>query len=149
MLRYSVKKDPDKTAKAYGYEFHCSPKHSMNIIRVIRGMKTNKAKTFLEDVIAMKRPVPFIYHKRKTSHRKGHVGPGGYPKKASEHVLKVIKNAENNAEYKGLDVDNMIISHISTYEGRKIKGTMPRAHGRATDKNEQTTDIEIIIEEVE
>jgi ribosomal protein L22 len=26
---------------------------------------------------------------------------------------------------------------------------MPRAHGRATDKNETTTDVEIILEEVE
>jgi len=43
----------------------------------------------------------------------------------------------------------MKISNISTYGGRVIKGIMPRAHGRATDKNTKTTNIEIILEEVE
>jgi large subunit ribosomal protein L22 len=64
-------------------------------------------------------------------------------------MLKVVKNAENNAEYKGFDVDKMKITHISAYQGRIIRGIMPRAHGRATDKNETTTDVEIILEEVE
>jgi len=32
MRRYSIKDlNPEKTAKAYGYELRCSPKHSMNI----------------------------------------------------------------------------------------------------------------------
>jgi len=43
----------------------------------------------------------------------------------------------------------MKIIHISTYRGRTIHGIMPRAQGRATDKNENTTDIEIILEEAE
>ena len=56
---------------------------------------------------------------------------------------------ENNAEYKGFDTENMKIAHISAYTGRMLKGMMPRAHGRATDKNKYTTDIEIVLEEVE
>ena len=64
-------------------------------------------------------------------------------------MLKTLENAENNAEYKGFDIENMKISHISTYGGRGVKGIMPRAHGRATDKITKTTNIEIIIEEVE
>jgi ribosomal protein L22 len=43
----------------------------------------------------------------------------------------------------------MKITHLSAYQGRKTKGTMPRAHGRATDKNRTTTNIEIILEEEE
>jgi len=148
MLRYSTEIDPDKTAKAYGYELHCSPKDSKNIARAIRGMKLEQAKLYLEDVIALKKAVPAVFHNGKVAHQKG-IGPGSFPQKAASYILKTLKNAENNAEYKGFDVENMRIRHINTYRGRIIKGIMPRAQGRATDKNRKTTNVEIIIEEVE
>jgi len=148
MQRYSTEADQDKTAKAYGYELHCSPKDSKNIARALRGMKVEAAKQYLEEVIELKRAVPAIYHKRKISHQKA-IGPGKFPEKAARYLLKILKNAENNAEYKGFDVENMRIKHMSAYRGRIIKGFMPRAQGRATDKNKMTTNVEIIIEEVE
>lgn len=148
MQRYSIELDPNKSAKAYGFEIHCSPKDSMNLAYAIKGMKTENAKKFLEEIIEMRRPLPAAFHKRKLAHQKG-IGPGSYPQKAASKMLKILENAENNAEYKGFDVENMKISHISTYKGRIIRGIMPRAQGRATDKNKQTTNIEIILEEVE
>jgi large subunit ribosomal protein L22 len=148
MQKYSTEMDPDKTAKAYGYELHCSPKDSKNIAKAIRGMKLEVAKQYLEDVIIQKRALPAIFHKRKVSHQKG-VGPGSFPQKAANYWLKILTNAENNAEYKGFDVENMKIAHASSYRGRIIKGFMPRAQGRATDWNKKTTNIEIILEEVE
>jgi large subunit ribosomal protein L22 len=148
MPKYSAKKDLEKSARAYGYELHCSQKDCMNIAHALRGMSIESAKKYLEDIIAMKRALPAIYHKKKREHQK-RIGPGSFPEKAARYVLKVVKNAENNAEYKGFDVDKMKITHISAYQGRIIKGIMPRAHGRATDKNETTTDVEMILEEVE
>jgi large subunit ribosomal protein L22 len=147
-MKYSTETDPDKTAKAYGYELHCSKKDSMNLANAINGMKIEDAKKYLQEIIDMKRPLPAIYHNKKRSHQKG-IGPGSYPQKAAKYMLKTLENAENNAEYKGFDVENMKVKHISTYGGRIIKNVMPRAHGRATDKNRKTTNIEIIIEEVE
>jgi large subunit ribosomal protein L22 len=149
MPGYSVGEiDQEKTARAYGYEFHCSPKDSVNIASAIRGMKLAEAKKYLEEVIAMKRAIPFRTYKGKVSHRRG-MGPGRYPRKAAECILYVLKNAENNAEYKGLNPEDMVIRYICAYKGRKIEGIMPRAYGRATQKNEQTTNIEVVIEEVE
>ena len=148
MPKYSTEKDLEKSARAYGYELHCSQKDCMNIAYALNGMTVEKAKKYLEDVIAMKHAIPAIYHKRKRLHQKG-IGPGSFPEKAARYMLKVVKNAENNAEYKGFDVEKMKITHISAYQGRIIKGIMPRAHGRATDKNETTTDVELILEEVE
>jgi large subunit ribosomal protein L22 len=148
MPKYATELDPDKSAKAYGFELHCSPKDSINIAYRLKGMKIETAKKYLEDIIALKQPLPAVFHNKKRAHQQG-VGPGSYPQKAAKYILKVLKNAENNAEYKGFDVENMKISHISAYRGREIKGVMPRAHGRATDKNEQTTNVEIILEEAE
>ena len=147
-MKYSTNVDPDKTAKAYGYELHCSRKDSMNLAHAIRGKKVEDAKKYLQDIIDMKRPLPAVFHNGKRAHQKG-IGPGSFPQKAAKYMLKTLENAENNAEYKGFDPNNMKISSISTYGGRIIKGIMPRAHGRATDKNRKTTNIEIIIEEVD
>ena len=147
-MKYSADLDPDKTAKAYGYELHCSRKDSLNLAYAIRGMKTEQAKKYLKEVSDMKKPLPAVFHKRKRAHQTG-IGPGSFPQKAAKYMLRVLENAENNAEYKGFDPDNMKIKHVSTYGGRVIKGIMPRAHGRATDKNTRTTNIEIILEEVE
>jgi len=147
-MKYSTSIDPDKSAKAYGYELHCSRKDSTNLAYAIKGMKTEDAKKYLQEIIDLKRPLPAIFHNGKIAHQKG-IGPGSFPQKAAEYMLKTLENAENNAEYKGFDVENMKISNISTYAGRVIKGIMPRAHGRGSNKNTKTTNIEIIIEEVE
>ena len=147
-MKYSTEFDPDKTAKAYGYELHCSRKDAQNLAYAIHGMKTEKAKKFLQEIIDLKRPLPAVFHNGKRAHQKG-IGPGSFPKKAAKYMLKTLENAENNAEYKVFDVENMKIIHISTYGGRVIRGIMPRAQGRGTDKNTKTTNIEIIIEEEE
>ena len=85
-----------------------SPKHCVEICNAIRGMEVTKAKNYLEDVIDMKKSVPFKRHNRQVGHRKGQEGwaAGRYPVKAAEQVLKVLENAEANAEYKGMDTEN-------------------------------------------
>ena len=117
-------------------------------MRAIKGKTIAQARELLEDVVALKRAIPFPMHNDDVSHRRG-MGPGAYPQKASQHILAVLKNAENNAEYKGLDTESMVITHASAYRGRKIQGFMPRAFGRSSPKNETTTNVEIIVEEKE
>ena len=147
-MKYSTELDPEKTAKAYGYELHCSPKDSRNICYAIHGMNVDTAKRYLGEIVDMKRALPAVFHKQKVAHRKD-IGPGTYPQKAARYMLKVLKNAENNAEYKGFDVEHLRITHASAYRGRVIRGFMPRAQGRGTNWNRKTTNIEIILEEVE
>lgn len=147
-MKYSTESDPDKTARAYGYELNCSVKDSKNIAHALRGKTLQYAKKYVQEVVDQKRAVPSVFHKRKRSHRKK-IGPGSYPKKAAQEILKTLINAENNAEYKGFDSENMKIKHFSAYGGRVIKGIIPRAFGRATSKSRRTTNIEIILEEVE
>jgi len=147
-MKYSTESDPDKTAKAFGYEMHCSLKDSQNLAYAIRGKKVDWAKKYLQEIVDMKRPLPAVFHNNKRAHQKG-IGPGSFPQKAARYMLKTLENAENNAEYKGFDIENMKIIHISAYGGRVIRGIMPRAQGRATDKNTHTTNVEIILEEVD
>ena len=37
---------------------------------------------------------------------------GQWPKKSAEFLLNMLKNAESNAELRGLDVDSLVIEHI-------------------------------------
>jgi large subunit ribosomal protein L22 len=62
-------------------------------------------------------------------------------------VLQVLQNAESNAEYEGLDTGQLYIFVASCARGRIRKASMPRAHGRATPWNEQTTHVEIVLRE--
>ena len=71
---------------------------------------------------------------------------GRYPQKAAKEFLKVLLNAENNAKYKGLDSENLKITHVVTKTGHTFRGSMPRAQGRATPKNHETVSVEMILE---
>lgn len=145
---YTATADPDTTAKALGKEMPVSPKFAREVAGMIRGMKVETARQALEDVIDKKRAVPLKRYNKRVSHKPG-VGPGRYPVKAAKAILGVLDSASSNAEYKGLDVSNMAIATISVARGRTIPGHMPRAHGRATQWNQETVNLEIIIAEVE
>ncbi len=150
-IEYSVELEKDRTARAMGYEMDISFKHAVEICREIRGMKLQEAKEYLEDVIKARRAVPFRKYKRDVGHRRGldRWYAGRYPQKAAREILKVLRNAEGNAEYKGLDPENMIIRHIQAKKGRVIRGILPRAFGRATPFNNTLTTVEVIVEEVQ
>ncbi len=148
-IKYSYQPaDETKAAKAMGYEMPISFKHAVEICRELRGKKIEEAKKILEDVIALRRPIPFKRYKKKVAHKSGlHKWYAGrYPQKAARYILKVLKNLEANAEYKGLDVDKLVIVHAQAKKGRVIKRYMPRAFGRATPKFQQLTTVEFVAE---
>ncbi len=141
--------DREKIAKAIGRELRISPKSSVEICRAVRKKNVEKAKEFLNEVIAMKRPVPMKRFKKGVAHKKGleKAYAGKYPVKAASQILRVLESAEVNAEYKGLDTERLFVKHISTQRGRVIRGILPRAFGRASAHNEQTTNIEVVLQE--
>ena len=141
--------DPERMARASGRDLRISPKHSVELLREIRGMMLNDALRYLDDVIAKKRPVPMKRHNDSQGHKPGRgFGPGRYPVKVAKAVKKILLNAKNNAEQKGLDVDRLKIIHAAAHRGPVLRGYIPRAFGRATPFNEQTTHIEIVVEEI-
>jgi large subunit ribosomal protein L22 len=147
-MGYTQEADPETTSKAIGKEISVSPKHCREVCKMLRGMRVDKAREYLQSVADLKTPVPYTRYKMFLS-PKPKVGPGRYPRKAAKAILAVIESARSNAEYKGLDADNMMIKNACAHRGRIQQGYMPRAFGRSTPWNEQTTNIEIILEEVE
>jgi large subunit ribosomal protein L22 len=148
MKGYSIELDPETTAKAIGKDLRISYKNSIEVCSAVRGMPIEDAKNYLEKVIEKTVPVPYRKHKRHINHRKGlGFGPGKFPVNAAKAILDLINTAENNAEYKGLDPEEMFIAHISAYRGRIFEGWRSRARGRTTPWNTVSTNIELIIQE--
>ncbi len=148
MKGYSAAFDPEKTARALGKDLPISRKKSMELCRKLRGMRLQDAKDYLEDVMNMKRAVPFRRYTAGAGHKKG-IGPGKYPVKPAKYILETLESAESNADYNGLDTDELVIKSIAAHPGRVYKGFMPRAHGRSTPWNNKTTNIEVILENPE
>jgi large subunit ribosomal protein L17e len=46
----------------------------------------------------------------------------------------LLKNAESNAELKGLDVDHLVIDHMQVNQAPKTRRRTYRAHGRINRK---------------
>jgi large subunit ribosomal protein L22 len=155
--RYSLKvEDEERTAKAMRWDVPISPKESYEIFKVIRGMKLKEAEKLMEAVINMKIPIPFVRYKLGVSHKRGlserfarwRSPIGRYPVKAAREILKLLKNVENNAENKNLDVERLVIIHAAAHKGRYLKRWMPRAFGRATPKVRTSVNLEVIVREV-
>ena len=141
--------DADKTALGSAREIRISPKAAREICNELRGLRLEAAKNYLEEVIAMRQAVPYRRHDKKVGHRKGlhKADTGRYPVKASKEILRALQNAENNADYKGLDLDRLRVTHISAYPGRKLKRYIERARGRSSAYHEQLVHVEVVLTE--
>jgi large subunit ribosomal protein L22 len=150
-IDYSQKISGDNIAKAKANELNMSPKHSIEIATFIRHQRVNDAIAYLNDVVGLKKAIPFRRFNRNVAHKRGLPGnwdAGRYPVKASKAYIRVLESVKKNAEYIGLDADNLEIIHVSANRGRAQKSFFPRAMGRASPKVRETVNIEVVVREV-
>ena len=148
---YSQKVKGDTIAKAKANELNMSPKHSIEIATFIRHQRVNDAIAYLNEVVKLKKAIPFRRFTRNVAHKRGLPGnwdAGRYPVKASKAYIRVLESAKKNAEYLGLDIENLEIIHVSANRGRAQKAFFPRAMGRATPKVRESVNVEVVVREV-
>ena len=133
-------------ARARAVEIPMSPKKTYEVLNAIRGRRLEEARKILEMARDGEKAIPFRRYNQETAHHRG-VGPGRFPKKVCKNLLQLLANAESNAEYEGLDTEALYIRVASCARGKISKANMPRAQGRATAWNEQTTNVEIVLAE--
>ncbi len=118
--------------KVSGFDLPISTKHAIELCSFIKGKNISKIKAKLNMVLDEKFVVPLKRFKHKRGHKKGHLGPGFYPKKASKHFLNLLNTLEGNAKNKGFNVEKLIIQnafanrapiswHYSRHRGRRMK----------------------------
>ena len=141
------------TARLVNVDMH--HKHCYQVAKFIRGMNVMDAIDYLERVIDKKVAIPYTRRSRKgkggntmAGHRKGKMGPGRYPNRASKEFIKLIKSAMGNARqrYDTIDAEDMMITHCAAHRGQIHSGWRPRARGRATPKNHYQVNLEIFLE---
>ncbi|CAI5509084.1 unnamed protein product [Closterium sp. Naga37s-1] len=143
-----------KSCKARGSYFRVHFKNTRETAQAIKHMDLTKAKRFLEDVIAHKQAVPFRRFcggvGRTAQVKLVHTnGQGRWPAKSARFLLDLLKNAESNAEVKGLDVDSLHVSHIQVNRAPKQRRRTYRAHGRINPYMSSPSHIELILSEKE
>ena len=62
-----------------------------------------------------------------------------WPVKSAEYLLTLLKNAEANADTKGLDTGNLIVKHIQVNQAPKQRRRTYRAHGRVSPTRSRLT----------
>ncbi|MFQ6127629.1 MAG: 50S ribosomal protein L22 [Thermoplasmata archaeon] len=143
-MGYTAEPEEEDIAKAIGKELPISTKKSVEVCRALRGMNVEDAKELLEEVIEKKRVIPYRKYRRTVSHKKGGVA-GGYPVRVAKAILKVLEDAQSNAEMNELDPEAMRIEVIAAHRGRRTEGFKPRARGRSTKWDKETINIEVIL----
>jgi len=155
MVKYS--RSPDnaaKSCKASGSDLRVHFKNTCVTADAIRAMTLKKAKVYLENVLAKKEAVPFRFFNSSVGrHAQAKNTPGAaatqcrWPTKSCKFLLHLLKNAESNAEVKGLDTENLEITHIQVNRAQKQRRRTYRAHGRTNPYMSSPSHIELILSE--
>lgn len=142
MANYAAKNyNKENMARALGRALPISFKHSVEICNVIRNKNVNYAKNILSKVINQEYAIPFRRFNKDVGHKKG-IAAGRYPKKASTEILSLINHVEANAQFKGINTANLVITHINANKASKVMH-----FGRKRSREAKKTNVEIVVQE--
>ena len=111
-------------------------KNAHEVGAAIKDMSLLKAEKNLNDVIAHKQAVAFTrFNGGVGRHAQAHSikAPGDqcrWPKAACKFFLVLLNNLKANGEAKGLNVENLRISHVQVNQAPVMRRRTYRAHGR-------------------
>src|SRR3989338_4594011 len=110
----TIELDASKCASAKSFNLPISSRQSTEIGRFLRYRSVEFATRTLQEVVALRTPVPNRRHVYDLGHKPG-IGPGRFPQKAAREFLRVILGAQKNAQFKGLNTASLkivkLISH--------------------------------------
>lgn len=75
------------------------------------------------------------------------VSKARHPVKSAEFLLGLLKNAEANADAKGLNTEELIVKHIQVNQAPKQRRRTYRAHGRINPYMSNPCHVELILTE--
>ncbi|KAM8708469.1 hypothetical protein ACLKA7_015444 [Drosophila subpalustris] len=142
-----------KSCKARSPNLRVHFKNTHETARAIKKMTLRRAQTYLKAVKDQKECVPFRRFNggvgRCAQAKQWKTTQGRWPQKSADFLLQLLRNAEANAEYRGLDVDRLFVDHIQVNRAPRIRRRVCRAHGRVNPYTSSTCHIEVILAEKE
>ncbi len=134
--------DEGTMSRAYGRALPISTKKSVEVCSWIKGKSLSSAMKMLDDVIAMRKAVPYARFNQELAHQRA-TGPGGFPINVAKNVMAILKSAEANASAKGLNTSSLKIVHICAHLGSR-----PFRHGRKRRVKAKRTHVEVVLQEI-
>ncbi|PWN44357.1 putative RPL17A-ribosomal protein L17.e [Ceraceosorus guamensis] len=153
MVRYSFddSKVAEKTVKSRGSYLRVHFKNTRETAAAVSGMKLSKALTYLGDVSDHKRCIPFRRFNggvgRTQQAKEFKTSQGRWPVKSIKFLTNLLKNAEANAEAKGLETEDLVIRNIVVNQAPKTRRRTYRAHGRINPYQGHPCHVEILLSE--
>ncbi|KIY45602.1 ribosomal protein L22 [Fistulina hepatica ATCC 64428] len=160
MARYAsaaLAANPEKTSRAKGEYLRTHFKNMREVAAALSGLKLTKAYSYLGDVKEHKQVIPFRRFSggvgRTAQAKAFKTTQGRWPVKSVQFILRLLKNAESNADAKNLDVEDLYIKNIVVQQAPKTRRRTYRAHGRINPYLGHPCHVEVILsaseEEVE
>jgi len=116
-------------------------------------MKLSRAFAYLDNVMKKKEIIPFRRYKgdvgRHAQGKQHGVPQGRWPIKSCQFIYGLLKNAESNADTKGLDMDSLIIEHAQCNRAPRMRRRTYRAHGRINPYQSAPCHVEFILSEAD
>ena len=126
MHKYAYNPDPKKSAKVFGRGVRISQRSSNVVCSKISGMNLGKGKMFLLNMLLERENIE-----------------GKHYTNVTKELIRLLRSAETNAEFKGLDTTRLRI-HASAHTGFTFY--RPRGWKRRMEKR-KITNIQIVLEE--
>ncbi|KAI9266557.1 50S ribosomal protein L22 [Phascolomyces articulosus] len=154
MVRYAATpSNASKAAKSRGSYLRVHFKNTHEVAAAIKGLKLSKAYSYLQNVTDHKQCIPFRHFNggvgRTAQAKEFKATQGRWPVKSVKFITDLLKNAESNAEAKGLNVEELYISSIIVNQAPKHRRRTYRAHGRINPFMTSPSHIEVILTEKE
>ncbi len=141
-IKYSFQNfNKDNMAKLLSKDLSISTKFTIETCNLLRNKDTKKAKKILDNIVNMKQAVPLLRFNKDVAHKPG-IASGRYPVNIAKTLLKLINNVEANAQFKGLNTNNLQIIHIAAH-----KASEPFHFGRHRRRKMKRTHVEIVVKE--
>ena len=114
MLKYAYKPNPKKSAKAYGRNLDLSVKDAQLVCKAINRLQLQKGIALLEGLAGERRDIN-----------------GKHYTKTAREILDLLKSAQSNAEFKGLEEEKL---HIYASSHKGFETSTGRRHQVAAQK---------------
>lgn len=141
----------EKHAKAFLSNQPISTKYSTELCRELKGKKLGKAMAKLERLAQKKEFLPLRMYNKKIPHRKGNavsfVKSGRYPIRTAQTFKRLLELVKANADYKGMDEENLKIIHMFASQGYGRVSHQPKGKTSGKRRKKKSTHIEIIVKE--
>jgi ribosomal protein L22 len=126
MHKYVMNPRPEKSVKVFGRGLRISLKSSVRVCRAITGLSLPRGRKLVEDLMSGKRSLD-----------------GKYYTNVAREISALLRLAEANSEFKGLDPSRMFI-HASSHKGFTFQTPRRFKHRGKTRK---ITHIQLILEQ--